>query len=88
MDSELFPADGRVAGPESGHASGHAAAPRTGDPRVDEAVAGLAALGSRPLEEHPRALGAAHDTLRGLLGELGEPSRPGVPGRPGLQGEL
>ena len=60
-------------------------APQTGDPRVDEAVAGLAGLGGRPLDEHPGALEAAHDTLREILGELGEP---GKPGRPGTQGEL
>lgn len=60
-------------------------APATGDSRVDEAVAALATLGGRPLDEHPPAFEAVHDTLRGLLGELGEP---GKPGRPGQQGEL
>ncbi|MCL2581593.1 MAG: hypothetical protein FWE35_03965 [Streptosporangiales bacterium] len=60
-------------------------APATGDRRVDETVAGLAALGDRPLEEHPPVFETVHDTLRGLLGELGEPGRPG---RPGQQGEL
>lgn len=60
-------------------------APATGDSRVDEAVAPLASLGGRPLEEHPPVFEAVHDTLRGLLGELGEP---GKPGRPGQQGEL
>ena len=70
MDSDRFP-------PAPG--------PATGDPRVDEAVAGLAALGERPLEEHPPALETAHDALREILGELGEPGRPGDPG---LQGEL
>ena len=59
--------------------------PATGDPRVDEAVAGLAALGERPLEEHPPALEAVHDKLREILGELGDPGRPG---RPGLQDQL
>jgi hypothetical protein len=57
----------------------------TGDPRVDEAVATLAALDGRPLEEHPPVLEAVHDRLREVLGELGEPGRPG---RQGLQGEL
>ncbi|MBO0803519.1 MAG: hypothetical protein J2P25_10670 [Nocardiopsaceae bacterium] len=57
----------------------------TGDPRVDEAVAALAGLGERPLEEHPPVLEAAGDMLREILGELDEP---GKPGRPGLQGEL
>ena len=85
MDSERFPvaagpAADRAVSPEDGARTGS-----TGDPRVDEAVAGLAALGERPLEEHPPVLGAVHDKLRDILGELGEPGRPG---RPGLQGEL
>jgi hypothetical protein len=85
MDSERFPvaadpvAD-RAVSPENGARTGS-----TGDPRVDEAVAGLAALGERPLEEHPPVLEAVHDKLRDILGELGEPGRPG---RPGMQGEL
>ena len=57
----------------------------TGDTRVDQAIAGLAALGDRPLDEHPRVLEAAHDQLREILGELGEPARPG---QLGLQGQL
>lgn len=57
----------------------------TGDHRVDEAIAGLDALGELPLEEHPAALEAVHDRLREILGELGDPGRPG---RPGEQGEL
>lgn len=57
----------------------------TGDRRVDEAIAGLDALGELPLEEHPAALEAVHDRLREILGELGDPGRPG---RPGEQGEL
>ena len=60
----------------------------TSDTRVDQAIAGLAALGDRPLDEHPRVLEAAHDRLREILGELGEPARPGRPGQPGLQGQL
>lgn len=56
-----------------------------GDPRVDEAVAGLASLDERPLEEHPPVLEAVHARLREILGELGEPGRPG---RPGTQAEL
>lgn len=71
MDSERFPLAGDLAG--------------TGDPRVDEVVAGLAGLGDRPLEEHPPVLEAVHDKLREILGELGEPGRPG---RPGHQVEL
>jgi hypothetical protein len=57
----------------------------TGDSRVDQAVAGLAALPDMPLEQHPSVLGEVHDRLREILGELGEPGRPG---RPGEQGEL
>lgn len=57
----------------------------TGDPRVDEAIAELAALGEQPLDEHPAVLEAVHDKLRTIMGELAEPGRPG---RPGEQGEL
>jgi hypothetical protein len=61
----------------------------TGDSRVDQAVAGLAALPDMPLEQHPSVLGDVHDRLREILGELGEqPGEPGRPGRPGEQGEL
>jgi hypothetical protein len=38
---------------------------------VDEAIAGLAALGDLPLDEHPSVLEAVHDRLREILGELG-----------------
>ena len=68
----------------------------TGDPRVDQAIAGLAALDDLPLDERPAALEAVHDKLREILGELGNPGRPagpgaprpGEPGRRGEQGEL
>lgn len=83
-ETETEAGDSGATGPEpAGFAN--IPAPVTGDARVDETVAGLAALGGRPLEEHPPAFEAVHDTLRGLLGELGEP---GKPGRPGEQGEL
>jgi hypothetical protein len=58
----------------------------TGDPRVDDAVAGLAALRDRPLDEHPPVLEAVHDRLREILGELGDAA--GRPGEPGQQGQL
>jgi hypothetical protein len=57
----------------------------TGDSRVDEAIAGLAALGDLPLDEHPAVLEGVHDRLREILGELETSGRPGMPG---LQGEL
>ncbi len=69
----------------------------TGDPRVDEAIAELAALDELPLDSRPAALEAVHDRLREILGELGETGRPpgpgeqgrpGEPGRTGEQGEL
>lgn len=69
----------------------------TGDPRVDEAIAELAALDELPLDSRPAALEAVHDRLREILGELGETGRPprpgeqgrpGEPGRNGDQGEL
>lgn len=57
----------------------------TGDPRVDEAIAGLGRLGELPLDEHPAVLEEVHDNLRAIMGELAEP---GKPGRPGEQGEF
>ena len=59
----------------------------TGDPRVDQAIAGLSALEEMDLDERPAALEAVHDRLREILGELGD-VRPGEPGRRGEQGEL
>jgi len=58
----------------------------TGDSRVDEAIAGLAALGDLPLDDRPAALEAVHDRLREILGELGAPGAPGAPGTPGAAG--
>ena len=87
MDSERFPVAG-PANPAAGTVNPVSPAGpvgSTGDPRVDEAVATLAALGDRPLEEHPPVLEAVHDKLREVLGEVGEPGRPG---RPGHQGEF
>jgi hypothetical protein len=55
----------------------------TGDSRVDDAIAGLSALGELPLDDRPAVLEAVHDRLREILGELGEPGRPGRPGSPG-----
>lgn len=59
----------------------------TGDSRVDEAIAGLAALDGLPLDDRPAALEAVHDRLREILGELGTPEAPGAPGTPGTPGE-
>jgi hypothetical protein len=59
----------------------------TGDPRVDQAIAGLSALEEMDLDERPAVLDAVHDRLREILGELGD-VRPGEPGRRGEQGEL
>lgn len=63
------------------------AAQSTGDPRVDEAVAGLDRLRELPLDEHPAVLESVHDKLREILGELGDagarPAEP-PPGRPGI----
>jgi hypothetical protein len=67
----------------------------TGDPRVDAAVARLAALEDVDVAERPAVLEEVHDRLREILGELGDaeaagpvPARPGEPGRRGEQGEL
>ena len=62
----------------------------TGDPRVDDAISGLARLREIPLDEHPPLLEAVHDRLREILGELGDAGapRPARPGERGQQGEL
>ena len=55
-----------------------AEAPPTGDPRVDDAVAGLSRLKGRPVEEHVAVLEEVHGRLRDILDDLG-PSGPGQP---------
>ena len=66
----------------------------TGDPRVDQAIAGLSDLDQIDLDDRPAVLQKVHDRLREILGELGTPGAPGTsgapgtPGRPGEQGEL
>jgi hypothetical protein len=73
----------------------------TGDPRVDQAIAGLSDLDQIDLDDRPAVLEEVHDRLREILGELGDAgrgpadaarlaglARPGEPGRRGEQGEL
>jgi hypothetical protein len=48
-----------------------AEAPETGDPRVDDAVAGLNRLRGRPAEEHVAILEEVHGQLRDILDDLG-----------------
>ncbi len=50
--------------------------PRTGDPRVDDAVAGLSRLPGAPPDEHVAVLEEAHGRLRDILGELDEEPDP------------
>jgi len=57
----------------------------TGDPRVDQAIAGLSSIEETDLHERPAVLEAVHDRLREILGELGDA---GEPGRRGEQGEF
>jgi hypothetical protein len=45
---------------------------RTGDDRVDAAVAGLSLLPGLPAEEHVTVLEEVHGRLRDILGELSE----------------
>ena len=70
----------------------------TGDPRVDQAIAGLADLDEIDLDDRPAVLEEVHDRLREILGELGDAGRPGPadaarlaglarPGEPGRRGE-
>jgi hypothetical protein len=49
-----------------------AEAPQTGDERVDDAIAGLSSLHSRPAEEQVAVLEEAHGRLRDILDELAE----------------
>lgn len=42
--------------------------PRTGIDELDAALAGVAELGEVPLEEHPRLIGQAVETLGAVLG--------------------
>jgi hypothetical protein len=48
-----------------------AQAPATGDPRVDDAVAGLRRLQGRTAEEHVAVLEEVHGQLRDILDDLG-----------------
>ena len=41
--------------------------PRTGDPAVDEVLAGMDALHRLPVDEHAAVFEAAHDSLRQAL---------------------
>ena len=42
----------------------------TGDPRVDQVVAGLTALADTDPADQPALLQSVHDQLRAILGEL------------------
>ena len=45
----------------------HDDAPETGDPRVDEALRGVADLDGVPVDEHAERLSAAHGALQEVL---------------------
>jgi hypothetical protein len=60
----------------------------TGDPRVDQAIAGLSDLDQIDLDDRPAVLNEVHDRLREILGELGSAGRPAEPGQRGAQGQL
>ncbi|BAK34754.1 hypothetical protein MLP_17400 [Microlunatus phosphovorus NM-1] len=58
--------------------------PATGLTEVDEALAGLADLGRRPVSEHPEALSAVHEVLHQTLQTPpAVPQRPPMPRPPG-----
>ena len=59
----------------------------TGDPRVDQAIAGLCDLDEIDLDDRPAVLEAVHDRLREILGELGDAGRPGPADAARLAGE-
>lgn len=49
------------------------AATRTGEPRVDEALQGVAGLDDVPVDEHADRLTAAHGALQEVLRQPSEP---------------
>jgi hypothetical protein len=62
--------------------------PETGDLRVDQALARLADLRGRPVEEHPAVFEQVHGGLTAALGALdaGGDDVPGPPGTGGIPG--
>ncbi|TDC06458.1 hypothetical protein [Actinomadura bangladeshensis] len=62
----------------------------TGDPRVDAAVAPLAGLGGRPVQEHVEIFEDVHRRLQELLASAGqdEPAQPPQPPRPAFPDAL
>jgi hypothetical protein len=72
MDGE-YPAGTRPADDDQPASGNQAAGNRaTGDERVDDAVAGLASLADKPVEEHPAVLDEIHARLGQILGEAGQ----------------
>lgn len=53
---------------------GPAQSPVTGLPRVDEAIARLADLDERPVNEHPEVLASVHEALHSELESSSEPA--------------
>lgn len=51
-----------------------ASVPETGDPRVDEALRGVADLDGVPVDEHAERLSAAHGALQEVLRTPVEPA--------------
>jgi len=64
-----------------------AEAPETGDPRVDDAVAGLNRLRGRPTEEHVAILEEVHGQLRDILDDLGPGHAPAGGSVRGVRGD-
>ncbi len=62
--------------------TGNAGIAVTGEPRVDAALAGLAALETLPVGQHPAHFERAHRELREVLGDLNAGPRPAAQ-RPG-----
>ena len=61
--------------------------PPTGDPRVDDAVAGLRRLPGRPAEEHVAVLEEVHGRLRDILDDLGPGHTPAGGSARGVRGD-
>jgi hypothetical protein len=84
LDSGGAPGPGAPEGAVPEPAIPEPAVPETGDPRVDQALARLADLRGRPVEEHPAVFEQVHGGLTAALGALD--SGDDVPGPSGHGG--
>ena len=67
---EHDPGSGETAGTGAPAEPDESAVAPTGEPRVDAALGGLAALDELPVSEHPAVYERVHEQLVEVLGEL------------------